>query len=166
MDRRTLLLGLAAVPVASAASANWFTDIKDAVTGHIEDAKGRVFGEHMVVPNAAIEEIGVFDETADGQDSVHWAVGSVSIVVAEGKRYIQLNEDFNSGPLPDGHVYYSSATDINNEADFNSTVQIDAGSLKLGKGASFYEVPMDAELNSVTIWCKRFGEYIGSADVS
>ena len=52
---------------------------------------------------------GVFDETADGQDSVHWAVGSVSIVVAEGKRYIQLNEDFNSGPLPDGHVYYSSA---------------------------------------------------------
>ena len=166
MNRRTLLLGMAAVPVATTASANWFTDIKDAVTGHIEDAKGRIFGEDMIVPNATITATGTFDETAEGQDAAHWATGSVSIVEAEGKRYIQLEADFNSGPLPDGHVFYSKDTDINDEVGFWRTTQVGVEKLKLGKGASFYEVPMDAEINSVTIWCLRFGEYIGSADVS
>ena len=160
------IIGLLAVMIGTAglANAGFFSDVKTAIVGHVEDANSRLFGEHEFIGGAALES-GIFDETADGQDAAHWATGSVSIVVKDSKWYVQLNEDFNSGPLPDGHVYISNSQDINNEADFYATTQIDLGPLKLGKGASYYEIPPGMVVGSVTIWCKAFGEYIGSADV-
>lgn len=151
------------------ANAGILDDIKTAITGHVKDAKSR-FTDDQVIESMILINEGIFDETADGQDFAHWAKGSVSIVHGDdGKNYVQLNSDFNSGPLPDGHVYISLLdSDINNESDFNFDRQIDLGELKKGKGASFYEVPnhLPASLiKSVTIWCKAFGEYIGSADV-
>ena len=147
------------------AKAGLWNDITTAITGHVDDAQGRLFGEHEVIEGGDEFMRGTFNEEADGQDAAHWATGSVSIILKEGKRYVQLNTDFNSGPLPDGHVYISLTKDINNEADFNSSEQVDLGSLKLGKGASFYEIPAGMGVGSVTIWCKAFGEYIGSANV-
>lgn len=141
-----------------------------AITGHVEDAISRTTDDE-IVETMNLSKSGIFDETADGQDLAHWATGSVSIVQGEdGKWYVQLNSDFNSGPLPDGHVYISLIdSDINNESDFNFDTQIDLGPLKKGSGASYYEIPntLPASLiKSVTIWCKAFGEYIGSADIS
>ncbi len=156
-----IVLGLGGI----ASNAGILDDLKVAITGHIADAEGRIFGEDMHVSGEVIMD-GVFDEDAVGQDAAHWAKGSVSIVIKDGVRYVQLGSDFNSGPLPDGHVYVSVTQDINDEADFNNSVQIDLGELKLGKGASFYEIPEGTTVNSVTVWCKRFGAYIGSADVS
>ena len=37
MNRRNLLLGIAAVPIAGTAYALSWNDIKDAVTGHVDD---------------------------------------------------------------------------------------------------------------------------------
>ena len=148
---------------ASLSKANIFDDIKVAVTGHVKDAQGRIFGEHMVVSGEMYRH-GTFDEDADGQDAVHWAEGSVRQVWKDTTRYVQLERDFESGPAPDAHVFVSASYDIDNEDDFNSTVQIDLGPLKLGKGASYYELPKGMIINSVTIWCLQFGEYIGSAD--
>ncbi len=164
-------IGLAAIILgsiglgASLAKAGLFDDIKTAITGHVDDAKGRVFGSDEFINGATIKS-GTFDETADGRDLAHWADGTARLVIKDGVRYIQLDADFNSGPLPDGHVYVSVATDINNEDDFFASTQIDLGPLKLGKGASYYELPAGTLVNSVTIWCQAFSEYIGSADVS
>ena len=143
--------------------AGIISDIKTAIVGHVDDAQGRLFGENEVIDGDRFLR-GEFDETADGQDAAHWATGTAYQVVKDGKRYIQLGEDFNSGPLPDGHVYVSLSQDINNEDDFWATEQVDLGPLKLGKGASFYEIPAGMVVGSVTIWCQAFSEYIGSAD--
>ena len=64
---------------AGTASAGLWTDFTDAVTGHYEDAKGRIFGENMTVPGPLLAE-GTFDETAVGQDAAHWAKGTVQII--------------------------------------------------------------------------------------
>lgn len=159
MKRLIILAALAASP----AQANFLTDSWDALSGHAVDAYTRFLPDEFIGGELVYK--GTFDETAEGQDSVHWARGTAQIRVLKGKRYVQLYEDFKSGPLPDGHVYISAATDINNEADFERAVQIELGPLKKGSGASYYEIPHGMVVNSVTIWCKQFSQYIGSADI-
>lgn len=149
-------------------TGTFFAPITTAVNGHVRDAVSRFTDDQII--EGKFTRTGTFDETADGQDFAHWAKGSVSIVTTlEGKSYVQLNPDFNSGPLPDGHVFISLLdSDINNESDFNFDTQIDLGELKKGKGASYYEIPNNLPatlIKSVTIWCVAFGEYIGSADI-
>lgn len=145
------------------------SDVQTAVVGHVEDAISRTTDDQLIEYKFEVS-VGVINEDAEGQDAIHWATGTILVVqTLDGKTYIQLQPDFNSGPLPDGHVYISLLDkDINSEADFNFDTQIDLGKLKKGSGASWYEVPdnLPASLiKSVTIWCKAFGEYIGSANV-
>lgn len=145
----------------------FFSGIKDAIVGHAEDFKGRI-ADGEVLEGVTIVKEGTFDEDAVGQDFAHYAKGTAQIVELDGKFYVQLTEDFTSGPLPDGHVYISKDVDINEEKDFNFDTQIDLGKLKKSNGAGYYEIPSSIsieDINSVTIWCKRFGAYIGSADV-
>ena len=171
MKRRQLLMGLtSAVAIsglsAGAASANWWDDIKTAVTGHVDDAISR-FGDGETIDGTTIATA-VFDETSRGRDAAHWANGSISIITKDGKKYVQLNEDFVSGPLPDGYVYISSEGNIHHEDDFNrnlSNHMFEVGPLKKGSGTSFYEVPVGLEVTTVVIWCKAFGQFIGSAEV-
>lgn len=151
-------------------TGTFFAPITTAVTGHIEDVTSRFTDDELVEYKFEIST-GIFDETAEGQDLAHWATGSVIIVqTLDGKSYVQLNPDFNSGPLPDGYVYISvTNNDINNEADFWNSQPIELGKLKKGSGASYYEIPDHISPHlvlSVTVWCKAFGEYIGSADVN
>jgi len=151
------------------ANAGILDDIRTAITGHTKDAISRFSDDEEIEYKFEIGE-GEFDEDASGQDLVHWAKGSVKIVgTIDGKAYVQLDKDFNSGPLPDGHVYISLLDDdIDDESDFNFSNQIDLGPLKKGKGASYYEVPSNLPaslIKSVTIWCQAFSEYIGSADI-
>ncbi len=158
------LSGLSLGTLSSTVNAGIWDNIKTAVVGHVDDAAGRLFGENTFIDGEVFLK-GTFDEDAVGQDAAHWAKGTVTIEIMDGKRYVQLGEDFNSGPLPDGHVYVSVDSDINDEDDFNNTRQIELGKLILSKGASFYEIPEGVTVNSVTVWCKQFGVYIGSADV-
>ena len=147
------------------AAASYWDDIKVIIGGHAQDAYNRTFVDDSIIDGATFK-FGTFDEEAEGQDFAHWAKGGVKLVIGEGgKRYVQLNSDFESGPLPDGHVYVSVTKDINNEADFNNSVQIELGKLQNSVGASYYEIPKGVVVNSVTVWCKAFGVYIGSADL-
>ena len=152
-----ILLLVALAAAGTATSSNIWT----AITGHTKDLISRTTADQVITGMVIAE--GEFDQDAEGRDLAHWANGTVQIIEKDGKRYIQLTEDFNSGPLPDGYVYYSHDDDINTTDDFDSTRQIEAGKLIKGKGASFYEIPVDAEVNSVTILCKAFHVYIGSA---
>ena len=161
---KTLIKSLVVLLVLLGAVALKSESVQTIIFGHTQDLISRVSADQVVTGSVTAQ--GTFDELADGRDAAHWADGTVKIIEKDGKRYIQLTEDFNSGPLPDGYVYFSVSTDINNNTDFDSSVQIEAGKLLKGSGASFYEIPQDAVVNSVTILCKQFHVYIGSADIN
>ncbi|MCG8669485.1 MAG: DM13 domain-containing protein [Pseudomonadales bacterium] len=106
-----------------------------------------------------------FRENDRGQDSLHNGSGSVSIIETEEGRFIQLGKDFSSTPGPDYHVYISQDRDIDHEDRFDTERQIELGRLIKGAGASFYKIPENTKFQSVTIWCKAFGEFITSANI-
>ena len=165
MKRRTLLLGGLAAAAATTASAGIFDSIKTIVVGHTKDIASRLTEDEFVEGDVILG--GAFDETAEGRDPIHWANGTVMIVRKDGKQYIQLHSDFNSGPLPDGWVTFSEIeSDINTWHDFVSNEPVLVAPLKKGSGASYYEIPTQARPVSVTIICKQFEQYIGSAPVA
>ena len=83
---------------------------------------------------------------------------------ASDKHYIQLEDNFEAGLAPDLYIYVStSATPIVDEKSFFATTQLELGKLGKGSGASFYEVPGGLKPIQVTIWCKRFSQFMGSA---
>ena len=84
---------------------------KTIILGHTEDIISRISDDQLIEGKVTAE--GEFDQDAEGRDLAHWANGTVQITEKNGKRYIQLTEDFNSGPLPDGYVYYSHDDDVN-----------------------------------------------------
>lgn len=150
---------------AMTAQAISLGDIKAAITGHVKDATSR-FSEDQVITGDIVSS-GTFKDDARGQDAFHRASGSVTIVNNDGVHYVQLGEDFTSTPGPDYHVYISTGSDIQDRRDFRNSDAVELEPLKKGSGASFYEISgiSPADIKSVTIWCKRFGAFIGSADL-
>ena len=139
--------------------------IRDAVNGHVADITERVTVADEVASGDVLTTA-VFREDDPGNDAAHWVKGSVSIVEMDGKTYVQLNSDFEAGLAPDLYIYVStSATPIVDEKSFFATTQLELGKLVKGSGASFYEVPNGIKPAQVTIWCKRFSQFMGSATV-
>ena len=169
MKRRQLLTGLATSAIGSGliagtASAGIFSDAWDAAKGHVNDLIDRTTTDDAFAPGQAIRT-GKFRETDPGQDAAHWVKGSVYLMEAD-VRYIQLGDDFKAGLAPDLYIYVSeSKNSIVDEDTFFSTKQIELGKLIKGKGASFYEVPAGVDPKSVTIWCKQFSQFMGSANI-
>ena len=104
-----------------------------------------------------------------GQDFEHRTHrGAALVVLGEDKKaYVQLSKDFDSTIGPVFHVYISESSGIIDEATFKSAEIIKLGKLKNTLGDTFYEIKEinPADINSVTIWCKRFNEFIGSTDL-
>ena len=140
--------------------------IRDALTGHVEDIVERTTIEDKFIEFDNAIAKGNFRTDDIGQDAAHWVKGSVSIVNVNGKNYVQLNSDFEAGLAPDLYLYVStSATPIVDERSFFATTQLELGKLVKGTGASFYEIPAGIKPSQVTIWCKRFSQFMGSATV-
>ena len=136
--------------------------IRDAVNGHVADITERVTVADEVASGDVLTTA-VFREDDPGNDAAHWVKGSVSIVEMDGKTYVQLNSDFEAGLAPDLYIYVStSATPIVDERSFFATTQLELGKLVKGSGASFYEVPGGLKPIQITIWCKRFSQFMGS----
>ena len=166
MKRRAVLLGLTAVPVVA-----FWDDLTTIVGGHTKDALTRITHEDEIVSGGIVGS-GQINVDAAGQDLIHNSSGTVGIVSNNDGHYIQLGNDFKSSPGPDYHVYISLGPNIDDEDDFWLFKRFELGPLTSGTGASFYKVPEDVlahidhlQAFSVVIWCKRFGEYIGSAQV-
>ena len=139
-----------------------------AITGHAEDIKSRFESDQFIVENPQKSALkgGDIDEDAEGQDIVHNAKGSIFLVKKDNTLYVQLDKNFSSSLGPDYHVYFSDSTNNKNEDDFRASSQIELGRLKKGSGASYYPTnELSGNINSVTIWCKKFNEYIGSANL-
>ena len=108
MNRRNLLLGIAAVPIAGTANALSWSDVKEAITGHTTDLIDRYTEEDTFAPGQPIMA-GSFREDDPGQDAAHWVKGSIYLMEGQGTNYIQLGQDFEAGLAPDLYIYASAA---------------------------------------------------------
>ena len=138
--------------------------VLDALRGHVQDFKLRL-GDHQKIDGQVLKT-GLIDTKAKGQDLLHSSSGSWSLVRVGQQLYLQSGEDFRSSPGPDYHVYVSNGPAIKDNDEFSSQ-QIEVARLAKPNGASYYLLKT-SDVNtvaSVLIWCKKFREYIGSADL-
>ena len=164
MNRRNLLLGIAAAPIAGTANALSWSDIKEAITGHTTDLIDRYTEDDAFAPGHPYA-MSTFREDDIGQDAAHWVRGDVYLMSSQGTNYVQLGKDFEAGLAPDLYIYASTRADIVDEESFFDSPQVELGKLIKGTGASFYELPDNLQPKSVTIWCKRFSQFMGSANL-
>jgi len=110
---------------------------------------------------------GTIDTKAKGQDIIHNSSGTWSLVRVGQQLYLQSGEDFRSSPGPDYHVYVSNGPAIKDNDEFSSR-QVEVGRLSKPNGAGYYLLKTDdvQDVASILIWCKKFKEYIGSADLA
>lgn len=167
MTRALMIGALTALPTAT--HAGLFDDLKAAVTGHVADFQSRSLPD-QVLDSARVIASGQFRTDDPGQDFAHTGKGGLSLVTREGEVFVQLHPDVEIGLAPDLYLYLSMARGIDSEERFAATEQIEVGPLVKGKGASYYSLGAlsDTEINalgSVTVWCKRFGEFMASTDL-
>ena len=114
-----------------------------------------------------------FDEAAPLRDFLHWANGTGAIIRTAGGPVVRLDGDFITSPGPDYHIYLTTKS-IQSKADFaEDSGKIELGKLRAFKGSQNYTVPNEfngkpvdlAAFHSVTIWCKFFNAYIGTAKI-
>lgn len=158
----TRIVAASLLVTANTVQAGFFDDISTAVGGHIDDIQSRFMDDQLI--EGELLAAASFREDDRGQDALHHGSGTAQIVETAEGRYLQLAADFMSTPGPDYHVYISSDTGVDHEDSFVIANQLELGKLIKGSGASYYKIPEGAEFQSVTIWCKAFGEFIMSAD--
>ncbi len=117
---------------------------------------------------AILAATGTFREDAKGQDAAHWGKGTLHLYrKPDGSLVLQIQDDFQSGRIPDPWIYLNSKANIDDEKDFNR----DRGRKKFARLKSFtgtqdYPVRESLkEIRAVTIWCETFGAYIASANI-
>jgi Electron transfer DM13 len=112
-----------------------------------------------------------FDESARARDFLHWANGTGAIIRTPEGMVLRLNADFVTSAGPDYYIYLTTRS-ITNKADFAAdTGKLELRKLKAFSGAQNYTLPKEvngkpidlAAFHSVTIWCKFFNAYIGTA---
>ena len=157
-----LMLTIAFFTISTESKAGIFDSIKDAVIGHVEDAKDRFKDDSFI--DGVHKKASTFSWSSD---SIHYANGGVSIVKKDGQKYVQLGTDFSAGLAPDLYIYLAPGH-IDSDAEFVNGNKLELGKLIKGSGASFYEIPSylnsyQDEPFSVVIHCKRFNEPMGAA---
>jgi len=158
------MMSLSAVGgLSTSATALGLTDILEAGKGHLKDLGDRWKHEDEYIGGIEINSAD-FREDDPGRDPIHWADGTASLVDMGDSVFIQLDDNFRSGPAPDLYLYVANQR-VYDERSFWDAETIEVAKLKSGSGAQFYELPVD--LNSenhieLVVWCKRFGAYIGA----
>lgn len=154
------VFGLISVGASNAVNAQ----VLDAIRGHAQDLKAR-FTDHRKIDGVVLKR-GEIDTKAKGQDILHNSSGTWLLVRSGNDLYLQSAEDFRSSPGPDYHVYISSSPAIKDNPEFNEE-QIEVARLTKPNGAAYYllETRNIEDVVSVLIWCKKFKEYIGAADL-
>lgn len=143
------------------AQAGIFDDITNAIDGHIHDIKDRILVDDQFITGDVISE----SKFTYSKDSIHWANGTVKIVEANGKYYIQLGEDFEAGLAPDLYILTSESV-IKTQTDLDLAKKDNLIKLAKGKGATVYEITNVEDINSIVIWCQRFNQLMGSSVIS
>lgn len=112
-----------------------------------------------------------FDEAAPARDFLHWANGTGAIIRTGDSHILRFEADFATSPGPDYHIYLTTRA-ITGKADFAAdSGKIELRKLKAFTGSQNYTLPKEfggqafdpTRFHSVTIWCKFFNAYIGTA---
>ena len=166
------MLTVAFFTISNESKAGIFDDITTAITGHIDDAKSRINSTDTFIVGKTIAS-GSFRSDDAGQDFAHRGSGDVSIIKKDGSYYLQLGDNFTTTPGPDYHIYVSTTTGIDTKAKFKAATTYEIAKLSQGVGAHFYklDIPFYIDIESfdsasITIWCKAFGAFITSADIT
>lgn len=113
--------------------------------------------------------LGSFDSNSPGRDFLHWADGEVGIY-RQGERFVlRLESNFVAGPGPDFYIYLNTRK-IGDEDEFKADGErIKLTKLRSFRGGQNYVLPAEVDLaavQSVTIWCERFSEFIANAVIA
>ena len=156
------MMSLSAVGgLSTSAMALGLTDILEAGKGHLKDLGDRWSHEDVYISGETIATSG-FRSDDSGRDSIHWADGTASLVRdASGNWYVQLGDDFVTGPAPDLYIYVADRK-VYDESSFWAADRVELSKLDSGSGAQYYSVDAPGEHLELVIWCKRFGAFIGA----
>jgi len=105
-----------------------------------------------------------------GADSSHPASGGVEVIKLKGGGLgIKLKGNFKVRGGPDLRVWLSEASSPANARAVRAIGYVDLGKLKSSNGEQIYRLPASAKLSdakSVVIWCRAFGVFFGSANLT
>lgn len=150
--------------LSTSATALGLTDILEAGKGHLKDLGDRWSHEDSYVSGTTVASSG-FRSDDVGRDAIHWADGTASLVMDDsGRWYIQLQDDFVTGPAPDLYIYVAERK-VYDESSFWAANPVELSKLESGSGAQYYSVAAPGDHLEVIIWCKRFGAFIGATTV-
>lgn len=158
----SLILSAVAIPHTSVMALG-LTDILEAGKGHLKDLTGRLTHEDSYIDGDTINS-SEFRKDDIGRDGIHWANGVASLVDMGDSVFIQLHDDFTTGPAPDLYIYVADRR-VYDEGSFWGANTVEVSELMSGSGAQYYELPVDymsEDHIEVVIWCKRFGAFIGA----
>ncbi len=89
----------------------------------------------------------------------HPTTGNARMVMENGKRYLEFDNQFTTGEGPDVQVILYRSTEVPMKLESNKKDYMVLAKLKSFKGAQRYEIPATVNLDqykSVGIWCKKF----------
>ena len=100
-------------------------------------------------------------------DRGHATRGTAKIVVKDGQRYLQFDDNFKTGRGPDVQVILHR----NQEVPLNVSEEnyITLAPLESFDGSQSYAIPADLDLDefgAVAIWCRRFNVTFGAASLA
>ena len=136
----------------------WYNKAKDAVIGHTQDIRDRIFTGNEYVDGYGLNKTS-FEYS---KDTIHWAKGTASIRKNNRGYFVQLHTDFNTGFAPDLYVVLVDK-EVKSQSDLDSANKSILYKLRKPNGASYYQFQPETKVKSVVIWCKRFNEWMGSA---
>ena len=126
-------------------------------------AQGAVMDETM--PASTSPELLASGSFVDA-DAVHSGKGSAAIYRLDDGRLVLRFEDFEVTNGPDLYVWMSSAAAGADSDAIKASRTVELERLKGNIGSQNYLLPPDidlADLNSVVIWCRRFGVLFSQA---
>ena len=97
----------------------------------------------------------------------HPTTGQASIIEEDGKKYLELGQDFTSDRGPALEVILHQANAVGLKVEESSYVSL--GALQSFNGAQRYLIPDEVDLSdykSVAIWCEEFNATFGYAPLT
>ena len=101
-------------------------------------------------------------EIALGRIEKDYGKGAVTVY----QDVVNLEQDFEVGPVPKFQVYLVPKTPVTPDDDIAASMYVDLGRLRAFKGSQVFPILAGIDLTnypSVVVWCERFGVLISPA---
>lgn len=166
-----VLTAAAALVVAVGLGAYWFQPWKLFTNTIVDEALPTATAPASPGAPAATEEPAVVSQGSLISHE-HETTGTVRLLRLPDDSLVLRVQDLNTSDGPDLHVVMSDQPVIEGTDGWHAFGQgrsVDLGPLKGNRGSANYPVPADVDvsgLDSVSIWCERFGVSFGAAELA